>query len=127
MRLGLRAEEAPVLGGIHLGALLFEAVHKVKRELLRVGVAEHVPLPDQTAHARQLHAHGLEPAPATLLETLFARSDLAEQFGVAGFRQTRVLPVTVREQHARHFPSLSLGSIKIARHEESWGAFEIDF
>ena len=54
MGLGLGAVEAPVLEGVHFRALRGEAVHDFAWDLNAVAVAEHVPLPDGAAHAREV-------------------------------------------------------------------------
>ena len=108
VRFGLRAEEAPVLRRVHLGALLLETMDQLHGKLLRVGIAEHVPLPDDAAHARQLHAQRLKPAAAALLEAFLAGCDLSEQLVVARFGQARVRPVAVGEQDARHLAGSAL-------------------
>jgi len=124
VRLGLRAEEAPVLGGVHLRTLLGEPVHELHRKLLRIRVAKHVPLPDHTAHARQLHAQGLEPAPAALLEALLSVSNLAPQLSLAGLREARVGPMPMRKQDPGRFACNVFWAIEIARHEEARRALE---
>src|SRR6185312_11262801 len=74
--LGLRAEEAPVFCRVHFGPLLCEPMNEVSRELNRIGVAQHVPLPDDAAHPRQLDAHRLKPAASAAIEPFLASCDL---------------------------------------------------
>src|SRR5687768_4641869 len=99
MRLGLRAIESPVLDSVHFRALFGELMDQRHRKLLRVRIAEHVPLPNHAAHARELDAHRLEPAATALLEALLALGELPPQFGIAGLGEARVRPMSVREQH----------------------------
>ena len=127
MRLGLRAEEAPVLGRVHLGALLGEAVDQLGRELDRVGIAEHVPLPDDAAHPGKLDAHRLKAAAAAALEAFLAGGDFFPDGVVARLGQPGVLPMAMREQHAGDFARDLLRPVEIAGDEEAGGAFEVDF
>jgi hypothetical protein len=102
VRLGLRAEQAPILDRVHLG-----------------------PLPGKPMH--QLDAHGLETAAPAFFKAFLTVGNFAEQFGVARFGKARVGPMPMREEHSRH-PAVDLGrTIKISRDEQTRGAFEIDF
>ena len=115
--LGLRAVEPPVLHGIHLGPLLAKRVHDFARDLLGIGVAQHVPLPDHAAHAGQLHAHRLEATAAPLFEPLGPRGNFFAQVVLSLFRKPGVLPVTMGEQHGRDSPGHMFRSVEVARHE----------
>ena len=102
MRFGLRAVEPPALGRIHLGTLAGEAVDELARELDRVGVGEHVPLPHDAPHPRQLHAEGLEPTPAPLFETLLTIGNLLPRGSGVLIGMAGVLPVAVGEEDGWH-------------------------
>ena len=95
-------------------------------ELLRVGIAEGVDLPGDAAHACQLDAHRLEARAAALLEALLAGRDLFTDELVGLVDETRVNPVSVREDHRGHLARNILRPVKIARHEEARSAFEVD-
>src|SRR5207247_2312639 len=120
-----RTEKPPVLDRVHLRALCLESVDELHRQLLRVRIAEHIPLPHHAAHARELDAHRLEPAAPPLLEALLAISEFTPQLGVGGLRQARVGPMAVREQNAGRLASGILRTIEVARHEEARTAFKI--
>ena len=103
MRFGLRAVEPPALGRVHLRPLLGEAVDDLAGELHRVGIGEHVPLPDDASHPRQLHAERLKPAPSPLLETLLAIGDLLPRGSGVLIGMAGILPMAVSEEDRRNF------------------------
>src|SRR4051812_33745733 len=100
MGLSLRAIEAPVLGRVHLRALLSEFVDQVRRELDRIGVAQHVPLPDDTTHPGKLDAHRLEDAAAAALEAFLAGGDFLLDGFITRLRQPGVFPMAMGEEDA---------------------------
>ena len=98
----------------------------LRRELLRVGVAERVDLPDHAAHAGELDTHRLEARLAALFETLLSGRDLLADVFVGLDEEARIGPVSVGEDHRRHLARDVLGAVEITRHEEARSAFEID-
>ncbi len=121
----MRRVESPVFCGVHLGALLAEGVHDGARKLVRVGIAEHVPLPDDAPHPGQLHAHRLKPALAAPFEALLAGGDFAKQI-VFGFqRQASVLPVPVGEEDSWDLPPRVFRAVQVAGDEKARCALEI--
>ena len=123
--LGLRAVESPAIGSVHLRPLLGELMDDLRRELLRIGVAERVNLPDHAAHAGELDTHRLEAGLAALFEALLAGRDFLADVFVGLDQEARVGPVSVREDHRRHLARDVLGSVEITRHEEARRAFEV--
>ena len=126
MRFGLRAVETPVFRFVGFRALFGKFMHDLPRELDGVRVAEHVPLPDDTAHACQLNAEGLEDAFAAALETLSTCRDLFANGFIVRQREARILPVTMGEHDTRHLALDDLGLPQAARDEESGSALKID-
>ena len=125
--LGLRAVETPVRRRVHLGPLPGKPVHDLARQLARIRVAQHVPLPDDAAHARELHAHRLKAAAPALFEALLPRGDLLPQFFRRFLQQPRVLPVAVPKHHRGDLALGILGPVQVARDEKAGGTFEINF
>lgn len=124
---GLRTVEAPVFDGVHLGALFGEFVDNFFGELLGVGVAEHVPLPDDAAHGGELVAEGLKGALSAAGEAFGADGDVFAD-GEFGFEiESGVFTVAVGEEDAGDFASGIFGSVEIASDEESGGTLEVDF
>ena len=72
-QLCLRAEEAPAVRAVHFGPLFGEAVCELEGNLHVVGVAQHVVVKDDTAHAGQLHAACLDGGRAIGEEDLIRR------------------------------------------------------
>ena len=95
-------------------------------ELLRVGVAEHVPLPDDAAHPSQLHTHRLIEAHTAALKPLLALGDLPPHGRLGKNRQPGIFVVAVGEEHARHLPLDLHRLVEIAGHKEAGQAFEDD-
>ena len=124
VRLRPGAVESPPCGRVHLRTLLLEAVDESLRQLLRIGIAEHVPLPDHAAHAGQLHAQRLKPAAAALLKTLLSRRDLSSELLGRLLREPSVLPVAMGEEHAGHLSLRVHGPVEIAGHEKPRRALE---
>src|SRR6185436_17872635 len=99
VRLRLRRIEAPLAGlrRDHVRALRLETVRDLVADLLRVAVAEHVAHEGDAAHARELHANGLEDRAPADHRTLVAILDLFFQHRIRLLPKPRVLPMPVRD------------------------------
>jgi len=126
VRLGLWAEEAPALSRVHFWTLLREAVNEAAGELNGIGIAQHIPLPNDATHSRQLDAHGLKAAATASFESFLTGGDFLPEihFGFNG--EARVLPMSVREQNAWSLASDAFRSIEISRDVKARRTFEID-
>jgi hypothetical protein len=100
-------------------------MHHLPRKLHRIRIAQHVPLPHNATHPRELHTHRLKAAASALLEALLPRGDLHPQLLRRLFRETRIFPMSVREHHARHPALHVLRAVQISRHKEAGRALEI--
>ena len=102
-------------------------MHHLARDLLRVRVAEHVPLPHDAAHAGELHAERLEDALPAFFKAFRTNRDLLTHLLRLREREPRVLPVTVREHHRRNLALDHFRLPKAARDVKARCGLEIDF
>ena len=120
------AVEAPAFGLVHLRSLLDELMDDLRCELLRVGVAEGIDLPDDATHAGELDTHGLKSGMSALFEAFLSGGDLFTDIFIGLDQEARIRPMSVREDHRRHLARDVLRAIEVARDEEPRGAFEVD-
>ena len=126
VRFGLRTEQAPRFGRYGVGTLLGEPVRQVERELRAVGIADHVVVEDDAAHASQLDAPRLKGTAPSFLEPLFSIDDLAADSIDARIHEPSFGPMPMRAEDAGDFALEFFGTVEIARHKEAGHALEID-
>src|SRR5437762_10641776 len=133
MGLGLRAEQAPVARGVEFRSLLgktvseFISLLRVFAKLNVIGVADHVVMKTDTAHASALHRQRLQQAAAAALEPLGADDDFFSHRRAADVDKSAVVPVAMRKEYAGYFAGFVFRPIEIAGHKESRHALKIGF
>ena len=126
MRFGLGTEQSPALRLVHFRALGLEAVDDLLRDLLAVGVANHVVVEHDATHASQLHAARLQRAAAAVRKSLGTLHDLLLDFLRSAIVEPPVRPVAVWAQYAGALVRLPLGPKQAAGDEEPRHALEVD-
>src|SRR5438552_18231113 len=102
MGLGLRAEQAPILNVVKFRPLFGETMSefisplRVLTELDIVGIADHVVMKTDAAHASTLHGQGLQQAAAAVLKTLRPDDDFFPHGGAASVDETAVVEMAMR-------------------------------
>ena len=92
-----------------------------------IRIAEHIPLPNNAAHASELDAHCLKSANTTFFESFFAGCDFVANFIGCFFAESGIFPMAVSEQNAWDFALYIFRFVEIACDKETGAAFEIDF
>lgn len=127
MTFGLRAIEEPALvGGLFFIGGCTKTVGTLHGDLLAVGIAEHIPMEDDAAHARELDAAGLDMIAGSVEEAFFTFGEEPADFIGSGIVEASVGPMSVGAEEGRDLALGLSGSVEIAGHKEAWKALEED-
>ena len=102
-------------GVVHLGPLLGKAMGQLERNLHAVGIAHHVVVKHDAAHAGQLHAARLQRIAAADFKPLGAVDDLLARDSSPASVEPAVGPMAMRTEHARQLAALALRPIQSCR------------
>jgi len=127
VQLGLRAEETPRPGIVHLRPRGLQLVSDGARNLHAVAVSLHVVQKRDDAHACEVHGARLQRMAGGRLERLGAARDGLARVFLSRVMEASPGPVAVRGEHRGEAAGLVLRAVETAGHEMAGHALEHHF